>query len=184
MSVARILVVQEDAGAARELRLVVEERPVEFEFRDPSQVAGGQTDVAAYSAVAASIECARPEILEAFRLEGSGGPPVFLFRGEPPLREVARWILWSDAPDNGGPAIERRLLSESLEYYSLASLYQQCLKIMTSQNEETLLAQITDTFVRELGAESCVIWLGSPSDPDEMMIASVRGVISIDREGS
>lgn len=184
MNVARILVVQEDAGAARELRLVVEERPVEFEFRAPSQVAGGETDLTAYSAVAASIECARPDILDAFRLEGSGGPPVFFFRGDPPLNEVARWVLWSGAPDDGGPAIERRLLSESLAYYSLASLYRQCLKIMTSQDEETLLAQITDTFVRELRAESCVIWLGSPADPDEMMIASVRGVISIDREGS
>jgi diguanylate cyclase (GGDEF)-like protein len=35
-----------------------------------------------------------------------------------------------------------------------------------------------------MGADSCIIWLGSPPDPDEMMIASVRGVISIDREGS
>jgi diguanylate cyclase (GGDEF)-like protein len=184
MDVARILVVQEDAGAARDLRLVVQEHPVEFEFRPLSHLSAGETDLTAYSAVAASIECARPEILEAFRLEGSTGPPVFIFRGEPPLREVARWVLWTDLPDNGGPAMEKRLLSESLEYYSLASLYQQCLKIMTSQDEEKLLAQITDTFVRELGAESCVIWLGSPSDPDEMMIASVRGVISIDREGS
>jgi diguanylate cyclase (GGDEF)-like protein len=184
MDVARILVVQEDAGAARDLRLVVQEHPVEFEFRPLSHLSAGETDLTAYSAVAASIECARPEILEAFRLEGRSGPPVFLFRGEPPLREVARWVLWTDLADNGGPTMERRLLSESLEYYSLASLYQQCLKIMTSQDEEKLLAQITDTFVRELGAEGCVIWLGSPSDPDEMMIASVRGVISIDREGS
>lgn len=184
MDVARILVVQEDAGAARELRLVVQDRPVAFEFRSPSQVAGGETDVAAYLAIAVSIECARTDILEAFRLEGRSGPPLFVFRGDPPLREIARWIVWTDVPDNGGPAIERRLLSESLEYYSLASLYQQCLKIMTSQDEEMLLAQITDTFVRELCAESCVVWLASLSDPDEMMIASVRGVISIDREGS
>ena len=184
MNVARILIVQEDAGAARELRLVVQDRPVAFEFRSPSQVAGGETDLVSYRAVAASIECARPEILEAFRLDGRSGPPVFFFRGEPPLRELARWVFWTEVPDNGARAIERRLLSESLEYYSLASLYQQCLKIMSSQDEETLLAQITDTFVRELGAESCVIWLGSPSDADEMMIASVRGVISIDREGS
>jgi diguanylate cyclase (GGDEF)-like protein len=141
-------------------------------------------DLSAYSAVVASIECARPELLEAFRMEGRSGPPVFFFRGEPPLREAARWVLWSDQPDNGGPTVERRLLSESLEYYSLASLYQQCLKILTSKDEEKLLAQITDTFVREMGAENCVIWLGSPSDPDEMMIASARGVISIDREGS
>jgi hypothetical protein len=103
MDIARILVVQEDAGAARELRLVVQERPVEFEFRPPSHVAGGETDLSAYRAIAASIECARPEILEAFRQEGRNGPPVFFFRGDPPLREVARWVLWADAPDNGGP---------------------------------------------------------------------------------
>jgi diguanylate cyclase (GGDEF)-like protein len=77
-----------------------------------------------------------------------------------------------------------RLLSESTEYYSLASLYQQCLKIMACQDEEKLLTHIADTFAHELGAESCVIWLASPTDPDEMMIASVRGLISIDREGS
>ena len=184
MSVTRILVVQEDAGAAREIRLVVREHPVEFEFLPPSQLNGGGMDLSAYSAVAASIECARPEILEVFRREGKSAPPVLFFRGEPPLREVARWVLWTDFPEDGGPTMERQLLAESLEYYSLASLYQQCLKIMTSLDKEKLLAQITDTFVRELGAESCIIWLASPPDPDEMMIASVRGVISIDREGS
>jgi len=77
-----------------------------------------------------------------------------------------------------------RLLQESLEYYSMASMYQQCLEMMSTQDEEKLLAQITETFVRALGAASCVIWLVSPSDPDEMLIASVRGAIVIDREGS
>jgi diguanylate cyclase (GGDEF)-like protein len=77
-----------------------------------------------------------------------------------------------------------RLLAESLEYYSMASMYQQCLEMMSTQDEEKLLAQVTETFVNALGAQSCVIWLGSPSDPDEMLIASVRGVIGIDREGS
>ena len=54
MNIARILVVQEDAGAPRELRLVVQERPVEFEFRPPAHVAGGETDLADYRAIAAS----------------------------------------------------------------------------------------------------------------------------------
>jgi GGDEF domain-containing protein len=184
MDVTRILVVQEDAGAARDTRLLVQDHPVEFEFRSPSLLASGGTDLSCYSAVAASIECARPETIEYLRQDGNSLTPVFLFRGTPPLREVARWVLWSDLPDEGGDSVGRRLLSESLEYYSLASLYQQCLKIMTSQDEEKLLTQVTDTFVRELGAESCVIWLGSGADPDEMMIASVRGVISIDVEGS
>lgn len=185
MKVIRILVVQEDAGDARELRLVVNDQPVEFEFRPPSGIAGAKPDLSGYRAVAASMDCAQPELIESFRNQGSESDlPVFLFREEPPLREIARWVLWSEISDGGEMTMEGRLLSESLEYYSLASLYQQCLKIMTSQDEEKLLAQITDTFVRELGAESCVIWLASPSDPDEMLIASVRGVISIDREGS
>ncbi|HEY5995980.1 MAG TPA: diguanylate cyclase [Candidatus Deferrimicrobiaceae bacterium] len=55
---------------------------------------------------------------------------------------------------------------------------------MTAQDEEKLLTQITDTFVHELGAESCVIWIASSLDPDEMMIASVRGLLSIGYEGS
>lgn len=185
MKLTRILVVQEEAGDARELRLVVNANPVEFEFRPPSSVTDGGTDLSGYHAIAVSMDCARPEMIEVLRREIGGiDPPTFLFREKPPLREIARWVLWADLKDEGAPTTEGRLLSESLEYYSLASLYQQCLKIMTSQDEDKLLAQITDTFVRELGAESCVIWLSSPADPDELMIASVRGVISIDREGS
>ncbi|NJD62075.1 MAG: diguanylate cyclase [Deltaproteobacteria bacterium] len=184
MEIARILVVQEDAGAERDTRIVVRDRPVAFEFRSPGGIAGGKTDLSGFSAVAAPIECASPEVLEALRGEGGGGPPLFFFRGEPPLQEVARWVLWSDASNGGEGTEEERLLSESLEYYALASLYQRCIRILTSQDEEKLLALITDAFVRELGAESCVIWLASPSDPDEMMIASVRGVVNIDREGS
>ncbi|HLO09676.1 MAG TPA: diguanylate cyclase, partial [Desulfobacteria bacterium] len=67
---------------------------------------------------------------------------------------------------------------------SMASMYQQCLEMMSTQDEEKLLAQVTETFVNALGGANCVIWLVSPSDPDEMLIASVRGVIGIDREGS
>ncbi len=185
MKVARILVIQQDAGDSRELRLVVNDQPVEFEFRPPSGITSGDMDPTGYRAIAVSMECARPEVLEVLNREnGKVEHPVFLFREEPPLREIARWVLWSDFPEEGALTKEGRLLSESLEYYSLASLYQQCLKIMTSQDEDKLLTQITDTFVRELGAESCVIWLISPSDTDEMMIASVRGMISIDHEGS
>ncbi|HZW36283.1 MAG TPA: diguanylate cyclase [Candidatus Deferrimicrobiaceae bacterium] len=184
MEIARILVVREDAGTGKDTRIVVRERTVEFDFQPPDSIAEGKTDLSAYSAVAAPIECARPEVFDALRGEGGSGPPLFFFRGEPPLQEVARWVLWSDASNGEGGTEEERLLSESLEYYALASLYQRCIKILTSQDEEKLLALITDAFVRELGAESCVIWLGSPSDPDEMMIASVRGVVSIDREGS
>jgi len=58
-----------------------------------------------------------------------------------------------------------RLLAESLEYYAMASMYQQCLEMMSTQDQEKLLTQITETFVNTLKVESCVIWLASTSDP-------------------
>src|SRR4030065_1094638 len=71
-----------------------------------------------------------------------------------------------------------------MQYSSPASLYQQCLKIMACQDEEKMLARISETFTNELGTESCVIWVAAQRDPDEMVIASVRGCIGINREGS
>ena len=185
MKVSRILVLQENAAGGRELRLNVLDHSVEFEFRPPEMVTSRKIDAGAFAAVAAPIDCARPDLLDTLGGSGSNGAPVFLYRGEPPLHEVARWIILGKAsPAGAGGTVSDRLLVESLEYYSMASLYQQCLRMMSSQDEEKLVSQITDTFTGELGAESCVVWLASPSDPDEMMIASVRGLIGIDREGS
>ena len=182
--VSRILVIQENAESSRELRLTAFNHPVEFDFRSPSQIAGGGHGISSYSAVAASIESAHQELMDTLRRSPDAGPPVILFHGAPPLQEIARWVAWTIPQEGGDTAVTMRLLSESIEYYSLASLYQQCLKIMGSQTEEKLLAHVTDTFSHELGVESCVIWLASQADPDEMTIASVRGMISIDREGS
>jgi diguanylate cyclase (GGDEF)-like protein len=184
MKISRILVLQEDAGSDRLLRVTVLDHEVEFEFHLPSEVPSGSVDPSGYAAVVAPIAYARPELIAS--LAGGGiEAPVLLYRGEPNLHEVARWVLWSSLDGNAPDSpLTDRLLSESLEYYSMASMYQQCLQMMSSQDEEKLLAQITDTFVNELGAESCVIWLASQDDPDEMMISSVRGAIGIDREGS
>jgi diguanylate cyclase (GGDEF)-like protein len=185
MKVSRILVLQENAPGGRELRLNVLDHSVEFEFRPPEMVTSRKVDAGSFAAVAAPIDCARPDLLNTLEGSGSNGAPVFLYRGEPPLHEVARWvILGKPSPADAEGTVSDRLLIESLEYYSMASLYQQCLRMMSSQDEEKLVSQITDTFTGELGAESCVVWLASPSDPDEMMIASVRGLIGIDREGS
>ena len=185
MKVSRILVLQENAAEGRELRLNVLDHSVEFEFRPPELVTSRKIDAAAFSAVAAPIDCARPDLIDTLGGSGGNGAPVFLYRGEPPLHEVARWvILGKPSPAGAEGTVSDRLLVESLEYYSMASLYQQCLRMMSSQDEEKLVSQITETFTSELGAESCVVWISSPSDPDEMMIASVRGVIGIDREGS
>ncbi len=182
MGIARILVVQEEAGPSRNLRLTVFNNPVEFDFQTPKQAL--QLDLSHYRAVVTSIENANQEMMEALRQLPDNGPPVFLFRGAPPFHDVARWIAWPTTPVAEDPSITDRLLSENIEYYSLASLYQQCLKITASQDEENLMNLVSDTFCNAFGVENCVIWLTSQTDPDEMTIASVRGLTNINREGS
>lgn len=184
MDVSRILVIQEEGDPSREMRLLAFGNPVEIEFRSSDQVGPGRTDLSRYDAIVASLDCEHRALLDSVRGKPESSPPLFLFRSAPPLQEVARWIAWTKTQDGADPAVTVRLLSESVEYYSLASLYQKCLKIMSSQDEEALLSRVTETFSHELGVESCVIWLAAPSDPDEMLIASVRGMIAIDREGS
>jgi diguanylate cyclase (GGDEF)-like protein len=186
VDVSRILVLQEEGDSPREFQMMVYGRPIEFDFVPASRLARGDGfDHSGYLAIIAPVEFSERRFLDSIGAENGKGPMIFLYRGDPPLREAARWVAWTHPVAEGeDPALTERLLSESLEYYSLASLYQQCLKIMTSQDDDKVLAQITDTFVHELGAESCVIWMVSPSDPDELMIASVRGAINIDREGS
>ena len=184
MDVTRILVVQENTETSRDLRLTAFHHPVEFSFLPSAQVIRGEADLSPYIAIVASLDCDHRALVDSLRDCPDSGPPLFLFRSEPPLQEIARWVTWARAQDGTDPAVTMRLLSESVEYYSLASLYQKCLKIMACSDQETMLTHIADTFTQELGAESCVIWLASSRDPDEMMIASVRGLISINREGS
>ena len=182
MGIARIMVVQEEAGPSRNLQLTVFNSPVEFDFRTPKQAL--EVDVSSYRAVVTSFDNAGQEVMDALRKGGDDGPPVFVFRGAPPLHEVARWIAWPSAKFEENPSVTDRLLSENIEYYSLASLYQQCLKITASQDEENLMNLVSDTFCNAFGVDNCVIWLASQTDPDEMTIASVRGLTNINREGS
>jgi len=184
VDVSRILVLQEEADSSREMRLLAFGNPVEFEFRSADRISLGENDLTRYDAIVASIDSEHRALIESVRGKQESAPPLFLFRSEPPYQEVARWVAWSKTREGEDPAVAVRLLSESVEYYSLASLYQKCLKIMSSPDPEKLLSNAAETFSHELGVESCVIWLSSPSDPDEMLIASVRGMISIDREGS
>lgn len=184
MDVPRILVVQERTETTRDLHLATANQPVEFSFSTFDQVIRGEVDLSSCTAIVATLDCDHRTLVEFLRKGPDEGPPLFLFRSEPPLQEIARWIGWAGTPEGPDSTVVMRLLSESTEYYSLASLYQQCLRIMACQDEGKLLTHIADTFAHELGAESCVIWLASPLDPDEMMIASVRGLISIDQEGS
>jgi len=185
MITSRILIFEERPSLGRELRLNLLDHAVEFDFRDPTKENLDTIDFFSYAAIVAPVESARSGLSAILSDAKRYAGPLFLFRGEPPVHEVARWVIWG-SPSHGGPdgPVADRLLAESLEYYSMASMYQQCLEMMSTQGEEKLLAQVTETFVNALGAESCVIWLVSQSDPDEMLIASVRGVIGIDREGS
>ena len=185
MKTSRILIFEERPSPGRELRLNLLDHAVEFDFRDPAKENLETLDLSSYAAVVAPVESARDGLIGVLSDAKRYGGPLFLYRDAPPVHEVARWVIWG-SPPHGGPEgpVADRLLAESLEYYSMASMYQQCLEMMSTQDEEKLLAQVTETFVSALGAESCVIWLVSPSDPDEMLIASVRGVIGIDREGS
>jgi diguanylate cyclase (GGDEF)-like protein len=185
MKTSRILIFEERPSPGRELRLNLLDHAVEFDFRDSAKENLDTLDLSSYAAVVAPVESARAGLIGVLFDAKRYGGPLFLYRGEPPVHEVARWIIWG-SPSHGGPdgPVADRLLAESLEYYLMASMYQQCLEMMATQGEEKLLGQITETFVNALGAESCVIWLVSPSDPDEMLIASVRGMIGIDREGS
>jgi diguanylate cyclase (GGDEF)-like protein len=182
---SRILIFEERPTPGRELRLNLLDHAVEFDFRDPAKENPETIALSSYAAVVAPVDSVRSALISALSDPKRYGGPLFLYRDEPPVHEVARWVIWG-SPSHGGPdgPVADRLLAESLEYYSMASMYQQCLEMMSTQDEEKLLAQITETFVNALGAESCVIWLASSSDPDEMLIASVRGVIGIDREGS
>ncbi|MGE5662996.1 MAG: diguanylate cyclase domain-containing protein [Deltaproteobacteria bacterium] len=182
MGISRILVVQEEAGPSRNLQFTVFGNPVEFDFRTPKQALG--LDYAPYRAIATSFDSAGNDLMETLRRSPEEGPPVFLFRGTPPLHEIARWIAWPTAPGADDPSVTDRLLSENIEYYSLASLYQQCLKITATQDEENLMNLVSDTFCNAFGVENCVTWLASQTDPDEMTIASVRGLTNIDKEGS
>ena len=182
MGIARILVVQEEAGPSRNLQLTVFGNPVEFDFRTPRQAL--QLDLSSYRAVVTSFDNAGQDVMDPLRQAPENGPPVFVFHGPAPLHEVARWIAWPTTPLEENPSVTDRLLSENIEYYSLASLYQQCLKITASQDEENLMNLVSDTFCNAFGVENCVIWLTSQTDPDEMTIASVRGLTNINREGS
>jgi len=185
MKTSRILIIEERSSPGRELHLNLLDHAVEFDFRDSAKEDLETLDLSLYAAIVAPVESARTRMIRVLSDANRYGGPLFLYRDEPPVHEVARWVIWG-SPSHGGPdgPVADRLLAESLEYYSMASMYQQCLEMMATQDGEKLLAQVTETFVNTLGGASCVVWLVSSSDPDEMLIASVRGAIGIDREGS
>ncbi len=185
MKTSRILIFDGRPSPGRELRLNLLDHSVEFDFRDPAKENPETLSLSAYAAVVAPVESAQSGLIGVLSDANRYRGPLFLYRDEPPVHEVARWVIMGSQSDGGpGNPVEERLLAESLEHYSMESMYQQCLEMMSMQDEERLLARITETFLNALGTESCAVWLASPSDPDEMLIASVRGGFGIDREES
>ncbi|MGE5285407.1 MAG: diguanylate cyclase domain-containing protein [Actinomycetota bacterium] len=185
MKTSRILIFGERPSPGRDLRFDLLDHAVEFDFRDPAKEDLETLDLSGYAAIVSPAEPGQVGLLDVLSDAKRYAGTLFLYRDEPPVHEVARWVILGSPSIGGpdGPAADR-LLAESLEYYSNASMFQQCLVMMSTRDEATLLSRITETFINTLGSESCVIWLASPSDPDEMLIASVCGVIGIDREGS
>ena len=181
----RILVLQDNEEGNKKLQFTVPGRTVEFEYHSSADRSSWEPLVSSSSAVAVPIGSATPDLVNAISAVQGWNGVVFLHGGETPLHAMARWIFWETTEREGlkGPG-ESQLLSENLEYFSVASLYQQCLQMMSSPDEEHLLSQIADTFASELSAGSCVLWLTDAGEPDEMVIASARGSIGIDAEGS
>src|SRR5512135_1670823 len=159
MKTSRILIFEERPSPGRELRLNLLDHAVEFDFRDPAKENLETLDFSLYSAVVAPVECARTGMIGVLSDANRYGGPLFLYRDEPPVHAVARWVI--EVPSSQGVPVGSmadRLLAEGLEYHSMAPMYQQCLEMMSTRDEEKLLAQITETFVNALGVASCIIW--------------------------
>ncbi len=184
MDPVRILVVTEDAEPSRSLRLTAHRQPVEFEFLPPDAIRNAPELLVPFAAVVSTLDPDSRDLFEGVRAAGGSVPPVLLFPGPLPYPEIARWAAWSRGGEPGNGGLAERLLAESVEYFTLASLYQQCLRILSAPDGESVLGQAADTFTHGLSAENCVLWLASPGDPDDFRIASVRGMIGIGREGS
>ena len=185
MKELRILVFQETEEEHEEFRFTAPGRTVEFEFCTPARRSEWESLVPSCAAVAVPIGNATSDLIDAICVIEEWNGVVFLYRGDPPLYALARWVFWETTEHEGLEGQGERLpLSENLEYFSIASLYRQCLRMISSPDEGHLLSQIADAFTGELSAESCVVWLTNAEDPDEMVIASARGSIGIKSEGS
>src|SRR5512140_2790761 len=93
MKISRILIFEDRPSPGRELRLTLLDHSVEFEFRDPAKENLGMLDVSTYAAIVAPVEPARAALLARLSDERRYGGPLFLDRDEPPVHEVARWVI-------------------------------------------------------------------------------------------
>lgn len=181
-----IIVIDDSASDLQKSQLLVEGTFIDVLFL-PSSIYLSDEDIQnKASLVSVTSESVSEENLLRILRDANGGSPLVCFKESPPLKKLGTWLL---RQENGGVSEEEkdiveRLMAESLEYYRLASVYQRCLKIITSYEIDTLLGNAADAFINELKVESCVLWLADDYDPDEFTIASVRGLINIDLEGS
>ena len=98
----RILIFEERPSPGRELRLNLLGHAVEFDFRDPAKEDLETLDLFRYAAIVAPVESARTGIIGVLSDAKRYGGPLFLYRDEPPVHEVARWVIWG-SPSHGGP---------------------------------------------------------------------------------
>ena len=102
MKTSRILIFEERPSPARDLPLNFPDHAVEFDFRDAGKGEIETVDLSRYAAIVAPVESARNGMMGVLADANRYGGPLFLYRGEPPVHEVARWVLWG-SPSHGGP---------------------------------------------------------------------------------
>lgn len=181
-----IIVVDDSASDVTKSQLLVEGTFIDVLFLPSTKYLSDEGIQKKASLVSITSDNVSEENLLRILRDGNGGSPLVCFKDTPPLKKLGAWLL---SQENGEirdeeRGVVERLMEESLEYYRLASVYQRCLKLITSYEIETLLGNAIDAFLNELKVESCVLWLADNHDPDEFTIAAVRGLINIDVEGS
>ncbi|RMG60563.1 MAG: diguanylate cyclase [Deltaproteobacteria bacterium] len=186
MDVQRFIIVVDDSvSSRRSSSLLVDGRIVGITFLSSDDTLSTPQLLEGASVVAINGDTVPEEKVPPLLKLINGKAPFVVSRSPLPLKRIGKLAL-----EEGGEEKEteenvlERLMKESLEYYQLASVYQKCLKIITSYDYEKLLSTISDTFMHELKVDSCVLWLAEEKQGDEYTIASVRGLITIDAEGS
>lgn len=181
-----IIVVDDSSSDLKKSQLLIEGEFIDVIFIPSSHYFSDKKLKERASLVSITSDNVSEENLLRILREANGGLPLLCFKETPPLKKLGEWVLSreSDSVSEEERDVVEKLMAESLDYYLLASVYQRCLKIITSYEIETLLASATDAFLSELIVESCVLWLADQQERDAFTIAAVRGLINIDLEGS
>jgi len=179
-----IIVVDNSVSSHTRSNLLVDGKIVEVSFVTSDDTIEEPSILNRASVVTLNLDTIPGDHIEKLLKSSNGNTPMVLARSPVPLKRIGRMALGEAMAEESEENVLERLMKESLEYYQLASVYQKCLKIITSYDYEKLLANITETFIHELKIESCVLWLAEDRQGDEFTIAAVRGLINIDHEGS